>query len=97
MLEQYLLTRQEQKVLLALGSGKLYKEIASANDISINTVKKHLKNIYRKLNVHSRLEATRIVAAIQADKNFTINYRQSGVQSLHIQADSITHIPYSIN
>ena len=51
------LTRQERKMLIALSSGKLYKEIASENFISINTVKKHLKNVYKKLHVSSRKEA----------------------------------------
>jgi len=53
------LTRQEKKMLVALSSGKLYKEIAADNFISINTVKKHLKNVYRKLNVSSRTEAVK--------------------------------------
>ena len=51
------LTRQEKKMLAALSSGKLYKEIAVENFISINTVKKHLKNVYKKLDVKSRAEA----------------------------------------
>jgi NarL family two-component system response regulator LiaR len=53
------LTRQEKKMLVALSSGKLYKEIAADNFISINTVKKHLKNVYKKLNVSSRTEAVK--------------------------------------
>jgi NarL family two-component system response regulator LiaR len=53
------LTRQEKKMLIALSSGKLYKEIAAENFISINTVKKHLKNVYKKLNVSSRSEAVK--------------------------------------
>jgi len=52
------LTKQEKKMLIALSSGKLYKEIATDNYISINTVKKHLKNVYKKMNVKSRSEAT---------------------------------------
>jgi DNA-binding CsgD family transcriptional regulator len=51
------LTKQEKKMVTALSSGKLYKEIAADNFISINTVKKHLKNVYKKLNVKSREEA----------------------------------------
>lgn len=49
-----LLSKQEKKMLQALASGKLYKEIASPHSISINTVKKHLKNVYRKLNVSKK-------------------------------------------
>jgi DNA-binding CsgD family transcriptional regulator len=51
------LTKQETKVLVALCSGSLYKEIAYDYKISINTVKKHLKNIYRKLSVGKRTQA----------------------------------------
>jgi two-component system, NarL family, response regulator LiaR len=52
------LSRQELKMLKALSEGKLYKEIAAETGISVNTVKKHLKNVYRKLSVSSRTEAT---------------------------------------
>jgi DNA-binding CsgD family transcriptional regulator len=51
------LTKCEQKVLAELAVGHLYKEIADKQNISINTVKKHCKNIYRKLQVKSRAEA----------------------------------------
>ena len=51
------LSRQEKKILTALSSGSLYKEIAADHHISINTVKKHLKNIYRKLHVNKRTQA----------------------------------------
>ncbi|MEO8770082.1 MAG: helix-turn-helix transcriptional regulator [Ferruginibacter sp.] len=49
-----MLSKQEKKIFAALASGSLYKEIAADHNISINTVKKHLKNIYRKLNVNKR-------------------------------------------
>lgn len=51
------LSKQEKRILTALSSGSLYKEIASDFNISINTVKKHLKNIYRKLQVNKRTKA----------------------------------------
>ena len=51
------LSKQETKMLTALSAGSLYKEIASEHHISINTVKKHLKNVYRKLNVNKRTHA----------------------------------------
>lgn len=51
------LSRQEGRVLAELASGSLYKEIAIELNISINTVKKHLKNIYRKLDVRNRKHA----------------------------------------
>lgn len=51
------LSKQEQRVLVSLSDGNLYKEIAIELNISINTVKKHLKNIYRKLQVTNRRHA----------------------------------------
>jgi DNA-binding CsgD family transcriptional regulator len=56
-MSENLLSKQEKKILVALSSGSLYKEIASDHNISINTVKKHLKNIYRKLDVSKRTHA----------------------------------------
>lgn len=51
------LSPQEKRVLIALSYGNLYKEIADDYNISINTVKKHLKNAYRKLQVGKRRDA----------------------------------------
>jgi two-component system, NarL family, response regulator LiaR len=51
------LTHREQEVLAALAQGFLYKEIAHHLSISIDTVKKHCKNIFKKLNVRNRTEA----------------------------------------
>ena len=50
------LSRAEKRILIALASGSLYKEIADDCNVSVNTVKKHLKNIYRKLNLHKRTQ-----------------------------------------
>jgi DNA-binding CsgD family transcriptional regulator len=36
--------------------GYSYKEIAAALFISVETLNSHIKNIYRKLDVHSRSE-----------------------------------------
>jgi two-component system, NarL family, response regulator LiaR len=53
-----LLTKREQAVLQLLSKGLLYKEISNELVITIDTVKKHTKNIYKKLNVRNRTEAT---------------------------------------
>lgn len=57
MEQKFPLSKQESRILNSLSKGRLYKEIASDYSISINTVKKHCKNIYRKLDVHSRAQA----------------------------------------
>jgi DNA-binding NarL/FixJ family response regulator len=53
-------TSREREVFEHLRAGKVNKEIASATNISVRTVKFHLSHIYRKLRVHSRLEAVRL-------------------------------------
>jgi two-component system, NarL family, response regulator LiaR len=51
------LTGREVEVLRCLTRGRQYKEIADELGVTIETVRQHIKNIYRKLNVNSRIEA----------------------------------------
>lgn len=51
------LTRREKEVLQQLCQGKSYKMIADALCISEDTVRHHLKNVYKKLQVNSKSEA----------------------------------------
>jgi DNA-binding NarL/FixJ family response regulator len=51
------LTPAEQKILRALVGGKSNKEIAYESDVSENTVKTHVKNIFDKLGVSDRTSA----------------------------------------
>lgn len=55
-IEQSSLTEREKQILELLINGFSYKEIASSIIISVETLNSHIKNIYRKLNVHSRSE-----------------------------------------
>jgi DNA-binding NarL/FixJ family response regulator len=50
-------THQETELLKLLIEGHNYKTAAAELSISINTVKFHLKNVYEKLQVHSKSEA----------------------------------------
>jgi DNA-binding NarL/FixJ family response regulator len=50
------ITEREKEILHLLIKGLSYKEIASSIFISVETLNSHIKNIYRKLNVHSRSE-----------------------------------------
>lgn len=52
------LTRRETEVITELSKGLYYKEIAGKIFISQETVKKHVKSIYRKMGVRNRVEAT---------------------------------------
>jgi DNA-binding NarL/FixJ family response regulator len=55
------LTKREKQILECLACGKGNKEISDSLFISIETVKTHIKNIFKKLDVKSRLGA--VVAA----------------------------------
>jgi DNA-binding NarL/FixJ family response regulator len=54
---EHLLTLRETEVLAQLCKGKSYKMIGESLFISEETVRRHLKNIYKKLEVHSKSEA----------------------------------------
>lgn len=49
-------TDREKDILAEIIKGKLNKEIAYDYGISINTVKKYVKRIYKKAQVNSRIE-----------------------------------------
>ena len=51
------LTQRETEVLSQLCKGMSYKMIADSLFISEETVRRHIKSIYRKLEVHSKSEA----------------------------------------
>jgi DNA-binding NarL/FixJ family response regulator len=51
------LTRRETEILEQISNGKTRSRIAAEMFIDLETVKSHLKNIYAKLDVHSRADA----------------------------------------
>jgi DNA-binding NarL/FixJ family response regulator len=57
------LTDREKEILKCLVEGMSYKLVADNCFISIDTVSGHIKNIYKKLQVHSKSEA--VVKAIK--------------------------------
>lgn len=56
------LTIREQEVLMLMTDGKAAKEIASALAITLHTARTHVQSVLVKLGVHSRLEASGLVA-----------------------------------
>ena len=50
------LTDKEQEIVMGLVDGLSYQMIADQSYISIETVRSHIKNIYKKLQVHSKAE-----------------------------------------
>jgi DNA-binding NarL/FixJ family response regulator len=51
------LTRRETEILEQIATGKSRKRIADELFIDLETVKSHIKNIYHKLDVHSKADA----------------------------------------
>jgi putative nucleotidyltransferase with HDIG domain len=51
------LTTAELSVVRGLAEGKVYKQIAEESDRSLSTVRTHLHNVYRKLDVYDRAQA----------------------------------------
>lgn len=54
--DEFHLTKRENEILGLLIEGLSYKEIAAKCFISVETMNTHIKNIYQKLNVHSRAQ-----------------------------------------
>ena len=53
------LTEKEKEIVLGLVDGLSYKMIADKSFISLETVRSHIKNIYKKLHVHCKAEVIR--------------------------------------
>jgi DNA-binding NarL/FixJ family response regulator len=53
----YQLTIRQKEILSSLSKGNSFKLIATQYNISIDTVRSHIKNIYDKLQVRSQTEA----------------------------------------
>ncbi len=54
------LTDRERQILSLLVDGKNYHEVGDILSISPQTVRSHIKKIYRKMEVHTRADAVRI-------------------------------------
>jgi DNA-binding NarL/FixJ family response regulator len=58
------LTERETEVLTLLARGKANKQIARELFVAVSTVKTHVNNLYRKLNISSRTQAALYAARI---------------------------------
>lgn len=59
------LSERELQVLILMGRGKSYEHIAQELVIALSTVRWHAKNIFRKLNAHTGLEAIAIARELK--------------------------------
>ncbi len=55
--QDFSLTAREVEVLELLSKGLKYSDIADNLFLSVSTIRKHIENIYNKLQVHNKLEA----------------------------------------
>jgi len=55
--DEFGLSDREKEVLNKLSEGDNYQQIADSLFISVDTVRHHIRNIYKKLHVHSQSEA----------------------------------------
>ncbi|MBP7810558.1 MAG: response regulator transcription factor [Bacteroidia bacterium] len=58
--DSYNLSDREKEVLTLLVDGLEYKEIGQKMNVSPNTVRNHISNIYKKLHVTSKTQAIRV-------------------------------------
>lgn len=65
--KKYNISEREVEIIEALVVGKTNKEIAAELFISINTVKTHIKNIYRKLEVKNRVQLLHMIKFSNGD------------------------------
>lgn len=63
------LSERELELATLITKGKSTKEIALEMMISINTTKTHIKNIYRKMDVHTRLALSKRLIALGIVEN----------------------------
>jgi DNA-binding NarL/FixJ family response regulator len=54
--QESILTDREKEIVAGLVDGLSYKMIADRMNISLHTVRVHIKNIYKKLHIHSKAE-----------------------------------------
>ena len=58
------LTPKEFEVLQGLYEGKTNQQLADSLFVSVNTIKTHIKNIYEKMNTHTRSETLLLVHSL---------------------------------
>jgi len=60
--EAVILSEREMEIMKLVEQGFTYEQIANALHIAVNTVKKHMMNIFGKLQVNNKIEAIKKIA-----------------------------------
>lgn len=63
--KDYKLSEREVEILELIAKGENYQQIADQLFISPKTVRKHIENIYRKLQVHNKVDAVKLALGIR--------------------------------
>ena len=71
----YGLSPREEEVLCAIMAGQTRSQIARTFVVSEETVKTHVKHVYRKLGVNSREELSRLVSEVSAPASSGLGQR----------------------
>jgi ATP/maltotriose-dependent transcriptional regulator MalT len=62
------LTAREREIALLVAAGRTNREVAEQLVLSLRTIEAHLRNVYGKLGVRSRVELTRAVGSASANR-----------------------------
>ena len=65
LLNKYQISKREVEIIDLLIQGLLYKEIAYRLNISINTVRTHVKSIYHKFKIQNKSELSNIIHSLK--------------------------------
>jgi len=93
LLDKYQFTLKEQQILIGLIHGNTVKEIAANEFISENTVKTHLKSLYRKTDTKSQAKIVSLVLSHESqilDSYFTDEANLTNLESNNVEDKSVT-------
>ncbi len=69
VLRQYGITKREGEIIQLVSFGKSNNEIEEMLFISLKTVKYHIYNIYRNLNIKNRLELMNLITSLRKENS----------------------------
>ncbi|OAN44322.1 LuxR family transcriptional regulator [Chloroflexus islandicus] len=83
------ISEREREILRLVATGATNQQIAIALNISVNTVKVHLRNIFAKIGVESRTEAT-----VYAIRTGIVTVGEAGLASTDEAVSALEPVPF---